>query len=105
MAIKTIINKKGVALKYDTSKYQSFKDRYNSDPLYRSNHLLKMREKMTCPQCGKNITRSSSARHKRTNLCKKRRQRFLHSKVMSEIIQRAPNGAPVRNEISEKKKI
>lgn len=85
MGIKTIINKKGIVLKYDTTKYKSFKERYDSDPVYKSKHLMKMREKMTCPSCNKTVTRSSIARHKRTNICKKKRQSFLHSKLMIEI--------------------
>jgi hypothetical protein len=82
---KVVINKQGTVYKYDNSKYQSFKNRYENDPLYRSVHLARAKERLNCKLCNKVISRSNMSKHRRGQKCKLLSYRYNYSKVLKDI--------------------
>lgn len=85
ITLKTVINNKGVVYTYDASKYKSFKERYYENPHFRSQHLLKSKEKLNCPLCNKQITRSNMSKHKKTNMCKKKRVMYRYTLLLEQL--------------------
>ena len=53
---------------------KSFKDRYNEDPEFKQRHLAYVKEKQEC-SCGRMVSRSNMAKHKQTELHKKREKK------------------------------
>lgn len=82
---KVVYGKEGKIYKYNNSKYQTFKDRYENDPLYRSIHLARAKERINCKLCNKIISRSNMSKHRRGQKCKLLSYRYNYSKVLKDV--------------------
>lgn len=80
-----VVNKEGTEYFYDKNKYKSFKERYTTDPLYRSKHLMKSKEKVKCNKCFKMVTRSNISKHYKTNMCKKGQHKLNIHRLLMDI--------------------
>jgi len=50
-------------------KKKTFKEYYDTDPVFRERHNNHLKEKIPCPRCGKVVRRYNLTAHKRTNRC------------------------------------
>ena len=82
---KVVVNKEGTVYKYDSSKYQTFKDRYENDPVYKSLHLARAKERINCKLCNIVISRSNMSKHRRGQRCKLLSYRYNFNKVLKDI--------------------
>mgnify|MGYP001556694409 CR=1 FL=1 len=85
--MKIVINKQGTVYKYDKNKYKAFKVRYDNDPIYKSKHLAKAKEKINCKLCNKIITRSNMSRHRRGERCKLLSYKFNFHRVLKDLVK------------------
>lgn len=46
---------------------QSFKEYYQSNPIFRASHLKKLAEQVQCESCNKSVSRSHLSKHNRTH--------------------------------------
>ena len=65
----------------------SFKQKYNSDPLFRSRVIQKALTVVECGDCGRKVQRGNYSRHVKSKLHKKKMREYNHKRVLDQIIK------------------
>jgi hypothetical protein len=63
----------------------SFKQKYNSDPVFRSRVIQKALTKVECGDCGRKVQRSNFSRHINSTIHKKKMRENNHKRVLEQI--------------------